>query len=112
MRPCAKYFACAMVVAFVFARGAGAQSGETAKTDKKLSIIPIPVGQNAIDIRFPYWGTDGKLKTMLFHAALMERKDLTHIHMTNAKITTFDEHEKADMVLLLPVSVFDLSTHL
>jgi hypothetical protein len=116
MRRCAKYFACMAVAAFVFARMAGAQSGTTAPTadtPKKdyVNVIPIPVGENAIDSWIPYW-EGGKVKTMLIHVHLIEHKDPEHVQMTNAKIITYDDKKQTDMILLLPVSVLDLRTRL
>jgi len=108
----AEYFACALVLAFVVSRGAVAQTAPAAKNDAQTLItnFPIPVHEKGDGVGFPYW-EDGKLK-MRFNVEVMERKDLEHVAMTNAKIITYDDDQNADLILLLPVSVLDLTTRI
>ena len=114
MKRCAEFIACALVAAAFFApRGAVAQTPAPAapKKDKSQRLIanfPVPVGQKSMGIVIPDW-ENGESK-MSFNVDMMEHKDIEHIQMTNAKIQTFDEEGKLDLVLLLPVSVFDLKT--
>ncbi len=49
---------------------------------------------------------------MFFNIEEMYRTDLKHLQMTDAKIVTFDDDEKPDLTLLLPVSVLDLTTRI
>ena len=112
MKRCVEYFACAAAVSFLLACGVCAQtaspspSGHTNGDD-----FPVAIGQMADGVRFPYW-ENGKLKKMFFNVGTLEHKDLDHILMKNAKITTYDENEKIDLILLLPVSVYDFNTRL
>lgn len=113
MRPCIKYFACTVVAVFVGAHGMFAQTPAAPKKDDTQRLIanfPVPVGEGANGIWIPDW-ENGKDK-MSFYVAEMEHKDLENIQMTNAKIITYDDNKKVDLILLLPVAVFDLRTRL
>jgi hypothetical protein len=110
MRPCAKYSACALVMAFMVARGALAQTAAPKNTQTLITNFPIPVHEKGDGVGFPYW-EDGKLK-MRFNVDVMERTDLEHVEMTNAKIITYDDDQNTDLILLLPVSVLDLTTRI
>jgi len=107
MRRFAKYLACAGIAA-VLINAAHAQKPAADQDKPPFLDVPIPVGQKASGLTFPY-REDGKLK-MFFNIDEMFRKDWDHLQMTNAKIQTFDEDGKADMTVLLPVSVLDLNT--
>jgi|ERR1700677_327760 len=112
MRQCVNLFACALAAFFIFMHGAAGQSTDTTKRDAQtqtlINSVPIPPGHQGKGIRFPY-KEDGKLKIKI-DVDVMERKDLDHIEMTNAKIITFDDNQKEDMTLLLPLSVLNLTT--
>jgi hypothetical protein len=109
MRLCAKFFAFAVVAALVFAGVARAQTGDTTKNDTLMNNLFVPVGEKAIGFTTSY-RENGKQKKMFFQVGLLERKDIEHVQMQNAKVTTYDDQEHTDMVLLLPVSIFDLKT--
>ena len=112
MKRCVEYFACAAVVSFFLARGVCAQTPPASSGSHDYgNDIPVAVGQMADGIRFPYW-ENGRLKKMFFNVGTLEHKDIEHILMKNAKIITYDENEKTDLILLLPVSMFNLKTRL
>lgn len=112
MRPCAKFFAFAAAAALASAGVCRAQTGDTPKSsDTLMNNLFVPVGEKAIGFTSAY-REDGKKKKMFFQVGLLERIDMEHVQMQNAKLTTYDDHEHADMVLLLPVSIFDLKTRL
>jgi len=113
MKRCAKYFALALAAICIPGFRAATQTADAPKKDNSQRLVtnfPVPIGENAIDIRIPDW-ENGKQK-MSFYVGVMEHKDPEHIQMTNAKIKTFDENGNNDLTLLLPVSVFDLKTRL
>jgi hypothetical protein len=112
MRRFAKHFVCFLGMAVAFANAANAQKPDAATDHDKppLLDVPIPVGQKASGLTFPY-REDGKLK-MFFNIDEMFRVDWGHLQMTNAKIQTFDDDGKADMMVLLPVSLLDLNTRI
>lgn len=71
--------------------------------------VPIPAGQSAQGVRFPYFDDSGKLK-MFFNVDVMLRKDNGHLQMTNAKIETYGDDGKPEMTVSLPLSLLDLNT--
>lgn len=112
MKRCVEYFACVAAVLFLLECGLGAQKPASSPGDDSfIRNFFVPPGQTADGIRFPYW-ENGRLKKMFFNVGTLERTDLEHILMKNAKITTFDENEQTDLIFLLPVSVFNLKTRL
>jgi hypothetical protein len=114
MKPYAKYCAYALVAIFASTREMIAQT-ETSPAPKNgsqslVNGIPIPVGNEWKGVHFPY--TENKKLKMHFDVEVMKRKDTEHVMMTNAKIITFDDDQKPDITLLLPISVLDLTTRI
>jgi hypothetical protein len=77
----------------------------------KLS-VPLPVGQDSIDVTIPYKDTGTGKKTMNFKIGIGTRIDEDHLKMKNLQIETFDETGALEMTIALPGSVLDLNTRI
>ena len=77
----------------------------------KLS-IPLPVGQDSIDVTIPYKDTGTGKKTMNFKMGIGRRIDEDHLKMKELQIETFDESGASEMTIALPGAVLDLNTRI
>jgi hypothetical protein len=74
--------------------------------------VPLPVGQDSIDVTIPYKDTSTGKKTMNFKIGVGTRVDEDHLKMKNLQIETFDEAGAPDMTIALPGSMLDLNTRI
>ena len=77
----------------------------------KLS-VPLPVGQESIDVTIPYKDTGTGKKTMNFKIGVGRRINEDHLKMRDLQIETFDETGAPEMTIALPGSVLDLNTRI
>jgi hypothetical protein len=77
----------------------------------KLS-VPLPVGQDSIDVTIPYKDNGTGKKTMNFKIGVGTRVDEDHLKMKNLEIETYDEAGASEMTISLPGSVLDLNTRI
>jgi len=74
--------------------------------------VPLPVGQDSIDVTIPYKDTGTGKKTMNFKIGVGTRIDEDHLKMKNLEIETYDEAGASEMTISLPGSVLDLNTRI
>ncbi len=105
---------------FVLACGSFVSSSVNAKRQKNapppppkeqlgLKNIPLTVGHEAKGLVLPNYDLKGHLLGR-FEAATASRLDEDHVHFTNLKMTTFDEHEKPDFNIDMTEGVLNLET--
>ncbi|MBA3832090.1 MAG: LPS export ABC transporter periplasmic protein LptC [Chthoniobacterales bacterium] len=71
--------------------------------------IPLTVGHEAKGLVLPNYDLKGHLLGR-FEAATASRLDEDHVHFTNLKMTTFDDHEKPDFNIDMTEGVLNLET--
>lgn len=79
------------------------------KEDVGLKNIPLTVGHEAKGLVLPNYDLKGNLLGR-FEAATASRLDQDHVHFTNLKMKTFDEHEKPDLNVDMADAVLNLET--
>ena len=82
---------------------------ESSKEDLGLKNIPLTVGHEAKGLVLPNYDLQGHLLGR-FEAATAARIDENHVHFTNLKMLTFDEHEKPDFTVDMADAVLNLET--
>lgn len=110
MKLCVKYLLLAAVFSGILSalHAQAPQAGD--ETKQPRFPVPIPVGNTAKGVTIP--DAESGKKKMLLNIDELTRTDNDHIQMINTKIETYDDQEKPDMTLLLPISVLDLNTRL
>jgi hypothetical protein len=83
---------------------------EAATTPLPKLSVPLPVGQDSIDVTIPYKDTGTGKKTMNFKIGVGTRVDEDHLKMKNLQIETFDDSGVSEMTIALPGSILDLNT--
>ncbi len=79
------------------------------KEELGLKNIPLTVGHEAKGLVLPNYDLKGHLLGR-FEAATASRLDEDHVHFTNLKMTTFDDHEKPDFNIDMTEGVLNLET--
>ena len=87
-------------------------TAEAAPTPLPKLSVPLPVGQDSLDVTIPYKDTGTGKKTMNFRIGIGTRIDEDHLKMKNLQIETFDEAGASEMTIALPGSVLDLNTRI
>jgi hypothetical protein len=77
----------------------------------KVIPFPLPIKETATNAKIPELGLMGQLLSQM-NAAQMTRIDNEHVLMHQLKIDLYHPDGKEDFHILLPTSVFDLSTHI
>ena len=90
-------------------KGTPTPAPEAPKEDLGLKNIPLTVGHEAKGLSLPNYDLQGHLLGR-FEAATAARIDENHVRFTNLKMTTFDEHERADFKIDMTNAVLNLET--
>ncbi len=79
------------------------------KEELGLKNIPLTVGHAAKGLVFPNYDLNGHLLGR-FEAGTASRIDEQHVHFTDLKMLTYDEHEKPDFKVDMSDAVLNLDT--
>jgi len=83
--------------------------GDDDKEEESGLQVPIPIGHSAEGIKLPEFGENGQIQ-MNFEIGSATRVNQTRLEMKDLEIETFNADGKAEMLILMPVSVFDLKS--
>ncbi len=79
--------------------------GENRKLD-----IPVPINEDILGIRIPYYNEKGFLEMQL-DARLARKTDEDHVALKDLKLSFFEENNNP-MLIEMPQAVFDLPTNI
>ena len=90
-------------------KGVPTPTPPTSKEDLGLKNIPLTVGHEAKGLVLPNYDLQGHLLGR-FEAATAARIDDDHVHFTDLKMLSYDEHEKPDFDVAMADAVLNLET--
>jgi len=85
---------------------AAQEEGEPVPASDQKIDIPVPVGEDVVGIKIPFYGEDGALQ-MTFEADLARKLDENRVEMDGLSIEVFDE-DNDKMNIALPKSTLDM----
>lgn len=102
-------FACCFFTAPLEAKTRKPSPTPESKEDLGLKNIPLTVGHEAKGLVLPNYDVKGHLLGR-FAAATASRVDDQHVHFSNLKMQTYDEHEKPDFNIDMTDAILNLDT--
>jgi hypothetical protein len=101
--------ACCFFVASLGAKTRKPRPTPESKEDLGLKNIPLTVGHEAKGLVLPNYDAKGHLLGR-FAAATASRIDDQHVHFSDLKMQTYDEHEKPDFNIDMTDAILNLDT--
>ena len=101
--------ACCLFTAPLGAKTRKPSPTPSSKEDLGLKNIPLTVGHEAKGLVLPNYDVKGHLLGR-FAAATANRIDDQHVHFSNLKMQTYDEHEKPDFNIDMTDAILNLET--
>lgn len=103
----AAHIALGLCIAGLLVVSMGTLQAKPKTTKEKEDAIPTPPGYMDKVVTIPFYDDEGKLQ-MGFKMETAYRVDIRYLQMTHLKIETFDEAGKPDLLINMPVSLFDI----